>query len=79
MLIFGKLFYIYKLIHIDLNPKTLRGSFLLVPLLNNIIHMSLASHICDMYAYALFKPYFLAKLASFCFLIVKHTLNLLFT
>ena len=35
ILIFGKLFYLYKLIHIDLKPRILKASFLLAPLLNN--------------------------------------------
>ena len=35
ILIFGKLFYILKLIHIDLKPRLLIASFLLAPLLNN--------------------------------------------
>ena len=35
ILIFGKLFYIHKLIHIDLKPRILIASFLLAPLLNN--------------------------------------------
>ena len=34
ILILGKLFYIYKLIHIDLKPRILIASFLLAPLLN---------------------------------------------
>ena len=33
-LVFGKLFHIYKLIHIDLQPRILKASFLLAPLLN---------------------------------------------
>ena len=32
---FGKLFHVYKLIHIDLQPKILMASFLLASLLNN--------------------------------------------
>ena len=43
-----------------------------------LTHISSASYICDMHVYALFKPYFSVKLAGFCFLIVKHTLNILF-
>ena len=35
ILIFGKLFYIYKLIYIDLKPRILIASFLLAPLLNS--------------------------------------------
>ena len=35
MFIFGKLFYVYKLIHIDLKPRILIASFLLTPFLNN--------------------------------------------
>ena len=44
-----------------------------------LTHISPVSHICDMYVYVLFKPYFSVKLAGFYFLIVKHTLNILFT
>ena len=39
ILIFGKLFYIYKLIHIHLKPRILIPSFLLAPLLNNNINV----------------------------------------
>ena len=46
---------------------------------NTLTHISPVSHICDMNVYALFKPYFSVKLAGFCFLIAKHTLNILFT
>ena len=35
MFIFGKLYYVYKLIHIDLKPRILIASFLLTPFLNN--------------------------------------------
>ena len=35
ILVLGKLFYIYKLIHIDLKPRILIASFLLAPSLNN--------------------------------------------
>ena len=44
-----------------------------------LTHISPVSHICDMYVYALFKPYCSLKLAGFCFLTVKHMLNILFT
>ena len=37
MLTFGKLFHIYKLIHIDLKPRILIASFLLAPLLNDYV------------------------------------------
>ena len=33
--IFGKLFYVFKQIHIDLKPRILIASFLLAPLLNS--------------------------------------------
>ena len=46
---------------------------------NWLTHISPVIHICDMYVYALFKSYFSVKLAGFCFLIAKHTLNILFT
>ena len=46
---------------------------------NWLTHISPVIHICDMYVYALVKLYFSVKLAGFCFLIVKHTLNILFT
>ena len=35
ILMFGKLFHVYKLIHIDLQPKILMASFLLASLVNN--------------------------------------------
>ena len=41
-----------------------------------LTHISPVSHICDMYVYALFKHYFSVKLAGFCFLIVKHMVNI---
>ena len=35
VLIFGKLFFVYQLIHIDLKPRILIASFILAPLLND--------------------------------------------
>ena len=64
IIIIGKLFHIYKLIHIDLKPRILITSFLLAPLLNNMLMMFLFYRLEKKACYILmfFSPEILFKL-----------------